>query len=236
MSLVAHYKLNSNALDSSGNGHNGSWSGTEDYAAGKIGQAADFDGASYIDCNGRFAPTGAFTYVFWIYRTTSSPRPFAQRGSAAGDFYWYLSSSGGFYFWRKTGGGDNAVRWSGSLDVPMSAWSHVALVYDGDNTLKFFVNGESEALTGSLSSSSHPTENFALGCGSPTQFFAGMLDDFRVYDEALPDWKINAIYNGGQGGESNLFGPHRCDASQAACTGALIGQGNHTGADAGEVG
>jgi hypothetical protein len=35
-----------------------------------------------------------------------------------------------------------------------------------------------------------------------TATFDGLLDDARLYDEALPDWKIRAIYNFGEGSEA----------------------------------
>ena len=49
---LAHYKLNSDANDASGNGRHGT-SADVSFVAGKIRQAAGFNGTtSEIDCNG----------------------------------------------------------------------------------------------------------------------------------------------------------------------------------------
>ena len=44
--LVGHWTGDGNALDSSGNGINGVWTGTESYNTGKFGQAFKFDGST----------------------------------------------------------------------------------------------------------------------------------------------------------------------------------------------
>ena len=51
-SCIACYPLDGNANDLSGN-YNGTWSGTEAYDTGRFGQAAKFDGNSYIDLSNK---------------------------------------------------------------------------------------------------------------------------------------------------------------------------------------
>ena len=66
--LVAHYKFDGDATDSSGNGHHGTEVGTPTYVSGVFGQAIEFDGSSYVDCgtDPAFDITNEITVAAWI--------------------------------------------------------------------------------------------------------------------------------------------------------------------------
>jgi hypothetical protein len=68
--LIAHWKGDDSALDSSGNGLNGSWSGTEAYTTGIINKAFDLNGLSRInipnDSKLIFSPSDGFTIIFYF--------------------------------------------------------------------------------------------------------------------------------------------------------------------------
>src|SRR4051812_45628431 len=66
--LVGLWHLNGNALDSSGNGHNGTINGATVVNSGKFGQAYTFDGNSNIDVGDLSLP-GDHSVSGWI-RTT----------------------------------------------------------------------------------------------------------------------------------------------------------------------
>ena len=70
--LVAWYKLDGNALDSSTNLAHGAWTGTPVYAAGQIDQAAKFSGIERIDAGAKVPLTGDFTVSAWVNIQTHS--------------------------------------------------------------------------------------------------------------------------------------------------------------------
>jgi hypothetical protein len=79
---------------------------------------------------------------------------------------------------------DRAVR--GSATLPLNTWTHIATTYDGANQ-RFYVNGVLVGTTpgtGSIASN-----NGAIRIGgnnsSLNEFFAGMIDEVRVYNRAL---------------------------------------------------
>jgi hypothetical protein len=76
--------------------------------------------------------------------------------------------------------------------LPLNAWSHLAATYDG-SMLRLFVNGvqvASAAYTGSLSTSTNPLRiggNSGFG-----EYFAGVIDEVRIYYRALTPSEIAA--------------------------------------------
>jgi chitodextrinase len=73
-----------------------------------------------------------------------------------------------------------------------NTWTHLAVTYDG-TTLRFYVNGtqvSSQAITGNILTSNTP-----LQIGGDTffnQYFAGMIDEVRVYNVALTATQIQS--------------------------------------------
>jgi hypothetical protein len=78
---------------------------------------------------------------------------------------------------------DQLVR--GSPVTPVGTWTHVAATYDG-STLRVYVNGGlqgSKAVSGPIQTSGGPLR---LGGNSVWgEWFAGLIDDVRVYNRAL---------------------------------------------------
>ena len=93
------------------------------------------------------------------------------------------------------GGGtfDGTVQFvAGRSANQVGAWSYVALTYDG-STLRLFVNGTpvaSRATTGTIERTENP---LWLGGNHPYgEYFAGLIDEARVYDRALAEAEIRA--------------------------------------------
>ena len=78
-----------------------------------------------------------------------------------------------------------------SADLPTGSWTHLAVTYDG-SSLRFYVNARAVSTTGksgSITTSSNP-----LTLGSDPfygQYFAGLLDEVRVYGTALDAGQIH---------------------------------------------
>src|SRR6185436_2157336 len=74
---------------------------------------------------------------------------------------------------------------TGTAALPLNAWSHLATTYDG-SLVRLYVNGvlaSSTAVTGAMTASTgvlHLGGNGVWG-----EWFAGLIDEVRVYDRAL---------------------------------------------------
>jgi hypothetical protein len=106
-----------------------------------------------------------------------------------------------FMRWRQGGGNNWGVGiYNGTwreLSVPgaLNTWTHLALVYDG-SILKLYKDG---VLAASLATSGNLVANFKeINIGRfPTdalQRFNGIIDEVRIYNRALSDAEIQALY------------------------------------------
>jgi hypothetical protein len=182
--------------DGSGRGNNGTIAGATRSTAGRFGSALTFDGVNdwvtVADSASLDLSTRA-TLEAWVFPTAL--------GNA-----WrtvLLKEQPGQLVYALYGNND-ALRpsghlfttgdlWSnGSAQLPANVWSHLAMSWDG-STQRLFVNGNqvaTRALTGTL-----PNSAGALRFGGNavwTEWFAGRLDEIRVYDRTLSPAEIQA--------------------------------------------
>ena len=110
---------------------------------------------------------------------------------------------------------------SGTANLPLNAWTHVATTYDGA-AQRLYVNGTqvaSRAQTGTLRSSATP-----LTIGSDPvygQYFAGRIDEVRVYNTALSAAQVVSDMNTPIGGG----GPPPTDTEPPTAPSALTATG-----------
>jgi len=102
---------------------------------------------------------------------------------------------------------ERSVSYSQSLQL--NTWYHVAFTYRSGVGLRLYLNGElvsqTQAINGPLSNS----RGEPLYIGQLVEPFAGMIDEVRIYNYALPQSQINNRYQETRFGESNqsLFTP-----------------------------
>jgi hypothetical protein len=203
--MVAHYKFDGNASDSSGNNNHGSEKGGPAYVAGKFDQAISLDGLDdYVAIqNLQYAGVhyAQVSVCAWI-RTSSGANQ--HIGSFDRNEYWRLQLAG-------EAGGPGRVGWSvmtstGQVDYGSSGrvddgqWHHVAGVFD-NGTLTIYIDGSAEtpALGGPTLGTGNTRYGF-LGIGSEatefngrpnrTGYFNGEMDDVRIYNRALSQAEI----------------------------------------------
>jgi len=223
--LTAYYPFSGNAKDKSGNGYDGTVHGaalTQD-RFGTGSAAYSFNGTGdYIDCGVVNPVTGNhFTLSVWICFTDTVSTfvindwygsTVIMKGNQAGK-----SGSYGINIANYVQGEpitfENTAAWfhvnpnAGTTSYTVGSqkgifsphrWYHLVCTLNG-NTLKLFVDGEcvaTSSMSGALTASDLP---LAIGRkGSDAHhFFKGRIDDIRIYDRALADQEIQALFHEG---------------------------------------
>jgi hypothetical protein len=206
--LLANYVFCGSANDMSGNGNHGQAHGavlsTDRF--GRTGNAYYFNGVSdYVEMPAStFTSLNIYSYSIWLKPVTSnvsvpysigSNDPYCQSLSFNTN-----SVSAGSY-----NQGTNPVQsyvFSNTMSL-VNNWVHVVVTRDM-TSIKMYVNGAqvpalSSALTNSQAASygSTPPYKAILGARSTLSqyFFAGYLDDVRIYSTVLSQSDVNALYN-----------------------------------------
>jgi hypothetical protein len=201
--LVAAYGFNEGAnttvADSSGSGNNGTASNTTWSTAGKFGNALSFNGTSSwvtVADASSLDLTNGMTLEAWVRPTAlgATWRCVIFKERPGGIVYSLYANEdtakpiGQVY----VAGEQNAL---GSVTLPLNAWTHLAVTFDG-TTLRLYVNGAlagSKAVTGSMAAS---TGVLRIGGNAIwPEFFAGLIDEVRVYNRALSATEIGADMN-----------------------------------------
>lgn len=230
--LVGHWTLDetsgSTIADSSGNSNNGTWTDganndvTEETLAGQNGTAIDFDGADNIITVPHAATldiSSGYTVSSWVYFDSTQtggifPAIISKNNSGGWGSGWVLgrSSAGG----NISGGKVRlAVYHNRDINVPNAAysnwiypvdtWNYVTVSWDGNN-VNYYLNGvllETEIITTPPDTGSG---DLNIGYGRANWYSAyhdGQIDDVRLYDRALSDTEIAALY-GGTGGACSV--------------------------------
>ena len=198
--LVAAYAFNegsgSTVADLSGNGNVGTLSGASWTTAGKFGSALAFNGSNArvrVEDSASLDLTSAVTLEAWVYPAASQSgwRAVVQKEA---DSY-LLSASSHVGDLRPATGvtvNGSVPNAFGPSALPVGAWTHLAMTYDGA-ALRLFVNGVQVAST-PVSGNITPTANpLWIGGNSPYgEYFAGRIDEVRVYRVALSQAEIQA--------------------------------------------
>jgi PKD repeat protein len=195
--LVAAYGFEegngANVADVSGNGNNGVLNGAT-WTTGKFGKALAFNGTgSLVSVNdsGSLDLTTGMTLEAWVYPTALS--------SSWSDI---IYKSPDTYFLMGTtpqalapdmGGTFASTNVYGTV-LSLNTWSHLAATYDGA-AMRFYLNGvqvSSRPQTGAIATSAGA---LSLGGDAGGQYWAGLIDEVRIYNRALNQTEIGADMN-----------------------------------------
>ena len=200
--LVAHWALDDPSdvgRDDSGNGNDGTATGTAWTPAGKIDGALEFDGLDdYVDCGNSASLniTHEITVAAWV-NIDAVPADWTTV-IAKGDSAWRLStyeSETRFHF-AVTGPPDYFAV-NGATQLGLNEWHHICGTYDGTE-IRLYVDGQLDAqvaYTGGITANAYPVY---IGDNSETagRFWDGLLDDIRIYDCALSQSEIQDLMPG----------------------------------------
>jgi chitodextrinase len=198
--LVAAYSFNEGAgtavADASGGGNAGIAANTAWTTAGKYGGALTFNGSSsWVTVND--SPSldlrTAMTIEAWVRPTTlgSTYRTVVIKQQSSNLIYdLYANNHSG----RPTGNvftaSDNETQ--GTAQLPVNTWTFLADTWDG-TTLRLYVNGtqvSTLSVSGAMPASTAPLR---IGGNSLwNEWFAGQIDEVRVYSRALAASELQA--------------------------------------------
>jgi hypothetical protein len=194
--LVAHWKLDEPTrtepcVDSSGNGNNGTAIGTTS-VDGKFDRAKGFTGVGdYI----KIPPINLrdnITVSAWVYSDRFYQNGFVIAKNPV-NMQWSLFFEAGALKWRSVGVSNNVV-----CPAPVnSVWHHIAASQAGTKA-NLYLDGKLRA-SGTLEPIGNAPSEITIGrYDSPSfSYFAGRIDDVRIYDRALSGAEIAELYSTG---------------------------------------
>jgi hypothetical protein len=206
--IVSWWPGNGNANDIIGS-NNGTLVGGASFGPGVSGQAFRFNGnGQYVSVGGSYSIQGPRSLIAWVNFQANSlalGEPIVTAGSPGqGDFF-AIAGTGG----ENSNVHQNALyidhwghaAYSSSRSVAPNQWTHVAMTYDGNNTVTFYINGQA---AGSVSGSlyDYNINSFAIGGnvigGTTTEpSFKGLIDEVAFFNRALSPAEIQSIYKAG---------------------------------------
>lgn len=198
--LEAYWALDENtgtrANDSSGHGYTGTLVGGAAWRAGVMGSAVDFDGVDDVVITTFDANLPAWTVSAWV-RSPAAPAAASASGPVQREANFQMNWNHPDAAFRgamalQVGGGWYAASF-GALEP--NVWYLLTGTYDGE-TLRAYTNGvlvsANAAPSGAAAAEALP---LVLGrhARRTTQFFAGSVDDVRVWSRALAASEIQAL-------------------------------------------
>ncbi|MBN1515658.1 hypothetical protein JXA32_03710 [Candidatus Sumerlaeota bacterium] len=201
---VSHYQFEGNVLDSFGSYNTGIPFGNPAYVEGKTGQAIDLDGEN--DCVALPSNLGdveQFTFAAWINWDGGADNQRLLDFSLGRLFGMYLtpkSQDGTMRFAIATSSWNNEQTLK-TAPPAEGEWTHVAVTLQGE-TGKLYVNGAlaDTNTTMTIERTGVSTVNNYIGRGQhpANPYFNGQVDEARIFNYALSDEQIAALYEGSQ--------------------------------------
>jgi hypothetical protein len=200
--------MNSNVQDGSGKGNHGTVVGAPAYVDGQagFGKALQFNGMTdCVDLGNKpvFNFAGSFSLSVWANITTWTSNwghaMVGNRGESNVGWQLRRRDSNKICFTTRGVGNDDL---GSNMNAPVGEWVHIVAVYDNvNNTKRIYVNGVEDIVGNTnagvtLAATTHNTYIGARANGGntgPEAFFAGMLDDVRIYNRVLSPGEVEFL-------------------------------------------
>ncbi|RAP75791.1 PKD domain-containing protein [Paenibacillus montanisoli] len=202
---IAYYTFDGNFQDSSGNGNHGtSKIGNPTFVEGIVGQAAKFDGKSgvLVEDSDSLDLATSFSFSMWVYKETAGTggyAPILSKGHTENyGPYSFLHDGGGSSPGMRLVSGDRSgyTHLFPTTPMPMKVWYMTTVTWDG-SVAKYYINGEYKASMPFKGIFENTSEKLTIGFDPPgaTEYFNGMMDDFRMYNYPLTESEIEQLYD-----------------------------------------
>ena len=188
--LVAYYKFEKDATDSSGQGNHGTVMGNPPWVAGKIGNAVQLDGRhDYVDCGNKpgLNVAGPITIAAWMHPTGPGGGNYGRlldksSGTNAGDpgYKFYHRAANNYIM---TLGITGATRNTAS-SIVLNTWNFFGFVATGTEW-RAYINGAVERWEEPALPTAVEIPLYIGNGAAAERHFEGMLDEVRIYNRAL---------------------------------------------------
>lgn len=203
-SLYAHWKFDetsgSNAADSSVNSSDGAVDGAA-WTTGLDNNALSFDGSNDVVTFGTGPSLGGqtdFTLSAWIKTSATTDGVIIQQRDVAGwngEYVVSVAADGTVHFMLY---GNSAYQYDfgTTATVNNGAWHHIVVIRDGEDGYIYIDAAAPTTTTGTLRDLD---ATIGVGIGADIRdngsYFNGLIDDVRIYNEALSSTDISALYD-----------------------------------------
>lgn len=159
-----------------------------------------FDGVvDYVDVEDNLdLNTSTFTISAWIKRDTGTTNAsiVSKRNAANTEGYDFRINASGRFEFTINGG---AATITSSVAIPENEWHQVAIIYNSGNAT-LYIDGVADTSASSLPAPTATTQSFLIAAAdgftpNTTAFFAGNIDEVRVWDTALNVDQLRYIMN-----------------------------------------
>jgi len=189
-------------------GNNGTLQGDPEWVNGKFGKALQFDGVDdFVEIPHAEILTvdNEVTVMAWINAerhggpNNESWQGIVAKSNSPRSYSLYTEASGALHFSTTSTVINDYVGTLSSGQVPLNEWVHVAaMVVDGEH--QYYINGEPAGTSGSDivlpgTADTSPVLIGRTGEGAARSFL-GIIDDVRIYNEALTQEEIQVIMLG----------------------------------------
>jgi arabinan endo-1,5-alpha-L-arabinosidase len=170
--------------------------GSVSYVNGAVGRALLLNGSTGVRLPDNLIRDRSYSISLWLNPTVTTQFTTAFFG-------WATDSSWISVVPRGPGGAQNTMLWSGTQwfdgtfnsAIPTGAWSHLVMVVN-NGTLNLYLNG---ALVNTMANfpdvfTPAPVTQFALGVNFWDTPYNGLVDELKVYDEAIALENVQQLY------------------------------------------
>jgi hypothetical protein len=195
------------AADTSGNGRNGTLSGGTTWITGKIGHALQFNGTTGEVTVPDFPLSQQFSVAFW-FKASNLPNMYSYM------FSWgTVSNVNSINIWFYVNGAitlrtdiqdsvnADPTNYCDIIDANMAngQWHHYCATVANGTGLTVYIDGQSRVTYGAVGGHTiTPATNLFIGSrddNNSARYFAGSIDDVRIYSQALSASDVQNLYN-----------------------------------------
>ena len=179
--------------------------GDASYTRGMVGPGFVFDGVddAVVIPNSASLSPAQITLDAWVYPTgkAGTNRHIISKDNELRTREYILGAT--FYdtfnanIWLTDG---TYVQALGTTPIQLNTWYHVAMTHDGTK-LDLYVNGVLEATADAVGNRLITVNPVGIGGNSAPVFFQGIIDEAQIFNRALSDAEILAIYQAGADGQ-----------------------------------
>ncbi len=181
--------------DASGNGHLGAVSGDPAWGEGKQDLALAFDGKEdsvQVQDSPKLRIAGDLTIAFWVRYESEAKVRHRLAGKGEESYGVWGSTGNKLLFQQCDAGGRQVLGVTSRKGLAAGRWHHVAAVVKGERGY-LYVDGAEEGAADRAGTPAASADPLSLGYAGRDGYFAGMLDEVRLYGRALSPDEIRTL-------------------------------------------